>query len=123
MNNESKERDITALELADIMKDFGDKINDYDFSGFICALLLKEFFPLLHANMPKNSDDFRVLAATMTTKITTERIADFGISVANVIGFDSAIKLCCIVDTLLFDDIDALVDNDSSHNINNKEVN
>lgn len=116
MNNESDSRNITALELADIMKDFGDKIEDYDFSAFIYALLVKEFFPLLHANMPKNSDDFRRLAATMATTITTERIADFGASVSKVLGIDNAVKLCVIVDDLLFD-------NDSDSHINNKEVN
>lgn len=120
---DNRERSITALELADIMKDFGDKINDYDLSAFIYTLLQKEFFPLLHANMPRNSDDFRRLAATMATTITTERIADFGVSVSKVIGIESAIKLCAIVDTLVFDGVDELIDNDSDSHINNKEVN
>lgn len=123
MEFENKSRDITALELADIMKDFGDKINDYDFSAFIYLLLQKEFFPLLHANMSKDWQEFRRLAATMATTITTERIADFGVSVSKVIGLESAIKLCAIVDTLVFDGVDELFDNDSDSHINNKEVN
>ena len=123
MNNESKERSITALELADLMKDFGDRINDYDFSAFIHLLLQKEFFPLLSANMPSDWREFRIIAATMATTITTERLADFAIHNLDMLGLETACKLTALVDTLLFDGIDALVDNDSSNNINNKEVN
>ena len=120
---ESKERDITALELADIMKDFGDKINDYDFSAFIYSLLQREFFPLLHANMPKDWQEFRRLAATMATTLTVDRLAEFAYHISDMIGIDNACKIAAIVDTLVFDDVDDLVDNDSSSHINNKEVN
>lgn len=120
---ENRERSITALELADLMKDFGDKIDDYDFTAFIYALLQKEFFPLLSANMPSDWKEFRRLAATMVTTLTTVRLVDFAIHISDKLGFDNACKVAAIVDTLVFDGIDALVNDDSSHNINNKEVN
>lgn len=116
MEFENKSRDITALELADIMKDFGDKINDYDFTAFIYSLLQKEFFPLLHANMPKDWQEFRRIAATMATTITTERLAQFALHISNMVDVDNACKIAAIVDVLLFD-------NDSNSHINNKEVN
>lgn len=123
MEFENRSRDITALELADLMKDFGDEINDYDFSAFIYSLLQKEFFPLLHANMPKDWREFRRIAATMATTITTERLAEFAAHNLDMLGLSNSCKVAAIVDTLVFDGIDALVNDDSSHNINNKEVN
>lgn len=116
MEFENKSRNITALELADIMKDFGDKINDYDFTAFIYSLLQKEFFPLLHANMPKDWQEFRRIAATMATTITTERLAQFAAHNLDMLGLSNACKVAALVDTLLFD-------NDSDSHINNKEVN
>ena len=73
--------------------------------------------------MPKDWREFRRIAATMATTLTTVRLVDFAIHISDKLGFDNACKVTAIVDTLVFDGVDELVDNDSFHDINNKEVN